>query len=165
MTRQRKAISRESLDVIALYEVRRGSGEPVITRQETAGMSAAEIKALFRSRVHVEHIVPHALTADDHPSNLRFMAPEDHKPKTVLDVKAIAKSKRVAREHEAFRSRVLAKSTDEVDVAKSASRPKSKLRSRGFQKAPPGHKWFKRGVVDDDVQTDLRRREGDPGFP
>ncbi len=144
MKRRRKAIGRDTLDVIALYEVRRGSGDPVISRQETAGMSAAEIKALFRARVHVEHIVPHALTGDDHPSNLRYMAPEDHKPKTATDVKAIAKSKRIARKQDEFRRRVLAKSAPDDDVAKVDARPTSKMRSRPFPTPPPGHKWFKR---------------------
>ncbi len=144
---KRKAIGREALDVIALYEVRRGDGKPIITRQETEGMAPAEIKALFRSRVHVEHIVPHALTADDHPSNLRFMTPDDHKPKTVIDVKAIAKTKRLEKDTDAFRRRILAKAgqADESSVEQSKPKRKATLRSRGFQKAPEGHKWFGRG--------------------
>ena len=70
-------------------------------------MSAAEIKAMFRSRVQIEHMVPHALTANDHPSNLQFLTPEDHKPKTAKDVKAIAKSKRIAKKQAEFRKRLL----------------------------------------------------------
>ena len=141
---KRKAIQRDALDVIALYHVKRGDGSPVITRQETAAMEPAEIKELFRSRVIVEHMVPHALTGDDHPSNLQFMTPEDHKPKTSRDVKAIAKSKRVEKATEAFHRRILAKSGQDsaCDVEKTRTKPKAKLRSRGFQKPPEGHKWF-----------------------
>jgi hypothetical protein len=142
---KRKAIRRDVLDVIALYHVMRGDGTPVLSRQETEGMESADIKELFRSRVQVEHMVPHALTANDHPSNLRFITPDDHKPKTAADVKAIAKSKRVARAEEEFRRRLLAKAGRDSIVAPVEIKPRAKLRTvtktvsrlqgRGFQRS------------------------------
>tara|TARA_R110000868_G_scaffold109725_2_gene297997 strand:+ start:4559 stop:4999 length:441 start_codon:yes stop_codon:yes gene_type:complete len=143
---KRKAIKRDALDVIALYHVTRGDGSPVITRQETSGMDPAEIKALFRSRVHVEHMVPHALTGDDHPSNLRFLTPDEHKPKTARDVTEIAKSKRVGKDTAAFRRRVLAKAGQgSPEAPEPPKKRKASMPSRGFQKAPEGHRWFGKG--------------------
>ena len=144
---KRKAISRDALDVIALYHVTRGDGAPVITRQETTGMGPAEIKALFRARVQIEHIVPHSLTGNDHPSNLQFLTPEDHKPKTSRDVTEIAKTKRIEKATDAFRRMVLAKSGHEAagGETKLPGKQRPRLQSRGFQKAPDGHKWFGKG--------------------
>jgi len=139
---KRKAISRDALDVVALYLLKRGDGSFVITREETKNMEPEEIKALFRSRVQVEHMVPHALTQDDHPSNLQFLAPADHKPKTARDVKAIAKSKRIAKKEAEFRRRLLAKSADDAENTQPIRR-KAKIPSRPFAKAPEGHKWFR----------------------
>lgn len=139
---RRKAISRDALDVVALYLVKRGDGSFIITREETKDMEPEAIKALFRSRVQIEHMVPHALTMDDHPSNLQFMAPADHKPKTVRDVKAIAKSKRIEKKEAEFRRRMLAKSADDAENNEPIRR-KVKIPSRPFPKAPEGHKWFR----------------------
>ena len=141
---KRKAVSRDALDVVALYLLKRGDGSFVITREETKDMEPAAIKALFRSRVQVEHMVPHALTQDDHPRNLQFLATADQKPKTSRDVAAIAKSKRIEKAEAEFRRRMLAKSAPDAENAQPIRR-KAKIPSRPFPKAPEGHTWFRRG--------------------
>lgn len=82
----------------------------------------------------------------NHPSNIVPRKPADHAVKTnTIDKPEIAKSKRVTDEHEAFHRRILAKTGHDsaCDVEKSPRKPRSQLRSRGFQNAPEGHKWFK----------------------
>ncbi len=119
-----------------------GKLERAIPHQDAAKMTSDEVISLF----HFDHNVYEAIGGETTHHNLtpRFIA--DHRRKTAkIDLPAIRKSDRVESAHEAFRSRVLAKTTDDVAVVEPAARPKSKLRSRGFQKAPPGHKWFKRG--------------------
>lgn len=136
----RKKLTRDERHAAALLMITRGDGKPVVTREEAKQLTALEIIETFAERTHIEHIVPHALTQNNHPSNIQFLAPDEHAPKTKTDVTAIAKTKRVAKKHEEFRRKLLAKSSDEPDVEIVATRPKSRLRGRGFANLPPGTK-------------------------
>lgn len=100
--------------------------------------------------------VAHAIARDlgwtpkeyNHPSNLVPRKPADHDVKTnTVDIPQIAKTKRLSKEHEDFQRRILAKAgqADESSVEETKPKRKATLRSRGFQKAPEGHKWFGRG--------------------
>lgn len=109
------------------------------------------------SLVHVDHDpVPVAIAVSlgwgpkqyNHPSNLTIRLIADHREKTAKhDIPKIYKSDRISDEHAAFQRRVLSKSgQDSVDgVADQITKPRAKLRSRGFAKAPEGHRWFQRG--------------------
>lgn len=79
----------------------------------------------------------------NHPRNLTLRLVADHLEKTRKnDIPAIAKSARVAPEHEAFRRKMLAKAgqTDESGVVQTAPKRKAKFSSRGFPKPPAGIK-------------------------
>jgi len=137
---KRKKLSRDEFQAVAILHVRRGNGQPVISREEAASMTPAEIVATFKKRIEVEHIVPFAITKNNHPSNLQFMAPDEHAPKTKVDVREIAKTKRVEKKQAEFKRKLLAKSGAH-SVEEPSSKPRSKLKSRGFQKVPEGHKF------------------------
>lgn len=114
-------------------------------------MSTAEILSLVQTdhEVHVAIAIANGETPKqyNHPSRLTVRLYKDHRTKTAkYDIPAIAKSDRLSPEHEAFQRRMLAKSGQDSDpgVAPTETRPRAKLRSRGFQKAPEGHQWFKR---------------------
>lgn len=122
-----------------------------IPHEHTQQMSTADILSL----VETDHNVPVAVAIANgetpkqynHPSRLTIRLYKDHRTKTAkYDIPAIAKSDRISPEHEAFQRRMLAKSGQDSDsgVAPTETRPRAKLRSRGFQKAPEGHQWFKR---------------------
>lgn len=70
----------------------------------------------------------------NHPSNLTARLLMDHAEKTnKRDKPAIAKSKRITSEHEAFRRRIL-RSIDGDNRPEKPIKPKAKIRSRGFDK-------------------------------
>jgi hypothetical protein len=75
------------------------------------------------SRFHFHHGAFHALTRDDHWSNLTPMLKADHQQRTRTDLSTIAKIKRLEREHEDFRRRVLG-------VVKRAKEIKSRWMSK-----------------------------------
>lgn len=89
-----------------------------------------ELKAL-----QWDHIVPLALGGEDVPANLQAIHIECHREKTTgrpattagSDIHAIAKTRRLARNHEEFRARLLAKDTTETK-AKPSRWPKRKMR-------------------------------------
>jgi hypothetical protein len=120
-----------------------GKLERAIPYDDAKRMTAEELCSLY----HFDHGIPEAIDGETRHWNLtpRFIA--EHRRKTAnQDIPAIHKTDRLAEGHEAFRRRVLAKSGQDLGtgVEKPAAKPRSMLRSRGFQKAPPGHKWFKR---------------------
>lgn len=143
MTSPRKKLTRDERHAAAILMITRGDGTPIVSREEAKGMTAKEIIKAFAARTHVEHIVPHALTGNNHPSNIQYLAPDEHKPKTSRDISEIAKTKRIEGDHEAFRRKMLAKAgqSDASDVGKTTTKPKRKIKSRGFQKRPDGHKY------------------------
>lgn len=120
-----------------------GKLERAIPHEDAERMTADEVCSLF----HFDHNVYETIGGETKHYNLtpRFIA--DHRRKTAkIDLPAIRKSDRVESAHAAFRSRILAKSSVADDSSETvASKPRQALRSRGFKKAPPGHKWFKRG--------------------
>ena len=134
----RKALTRDERHAAAILMITRGNGTPIVSREEAKGMTAREIIEAFHARTHIEHIVPHALTANNHPSNIQYLVPVEHAPKTKRDVTEIAKSKRISKKQAEFRQRLLAKSDPDVEVSTTRTGPK--LRSRGFQRPPEGHK-------------------------
>ena len=127
---------------------------------QIAGIPRDHLKAMhvdqILSLIEVDHdpvpiavAVPLGWTAAqyNHPSNLTIRLKADHRWKTAKkDQPAIAKSDRLSPEHEAFQRRMLAKSgqTSDSDVATTEAKPRAKMKSRGFQKAPEGHKHFQR---------------------
>ena len=136
----RKPLTRDERHAAAILMITRGNGTPIVSREEAKGMTAREIIDAFHARTNVEHIVPHALTANNHPSNIQYLTPDEHAPKTKRDVTEIAKTKRVAKKQAEFRRKLLAKSGSDFDVEVSTTRPKAKIKSRGFQRPPEGHK-------------------------
>ncbi len=142
----RKKLTKDERHAAALLMITRGDGTPIVTREEAKHLTPLEIIETFAERTHVEHIVPHALTGNNHPSNIQYLAPEEHAPKTARDVTEIAKTKRIEAKQAEFRRRVLAKSGQASDVEEKPPKRKATLKSRGFQKRPEGHKyqWGKR---------------------
>lgn len=112
-------------------------------------MSTAEILSLVQTdhEVHAAVAIANGETPKqyNHPSRLTIRLYKDHRHKTAkYDIPAIAKSDRISPEHEAFQRRILAKSGQDSGVATTEAKPRAKMKSRGFQKAPEGHQWFKR---------------------
>lgn len=123
-----------------------------IPREHVTAMSCEQLLSLIQT----DHDpVPVSVARDlgwtweqiNHPSNLTIRLIPDHFEKTNRrDKPAIAKSKRVTEAHVAFRRRLLAKDGKncESSVEICLNTPKRKIHSRPFQKAPAGHKHFRR---------------------
>lgn len=110
----------------AVHEVD-GKLVPIIPREIAANLSAGEIISM----VDWNHIVPHAIGGSDHPSNLEPMLRPEHRRRTAkIDVPQIAKTKRIARKHEAHGNTILAKISLEDRVAKDDTKPKRKWQQR-----------------------------------
>jgi hypothetical protein len=77
----------------------------IISHEEAKTLTDDEIIARF----HFDHYpIPHAQDGPDEAWNLTPTPSDDHKEKTAkLDVPQIAKTKRITREHEEFRARML----------------------------------------------------------
>lgn len=104
---------------------------------EAKKMTEDQVISLF----HFDHGIHEGIDGPTEHWNLtpRFVA--EHRRKTAeIDLPQIAKTKRVAKKHEEFRRKLLAKSSDEPDVEIVATRQKIRLRGRGFAKLPPGTK-------------------------
>lgn len=120
-----------------------------IPREIAKTMSPQKILAL----VEWDHMpVPYNTARDlgwtddeiNHPSNLQPLMPEDHLEKTrKIDTPQAAKGKRLTKEQEAFRARMLAKVGGAVAGEDTAPRKPSKIKGRGFQ----GHRRFNGDVV------------------
>lgn len=111
----------------AVHEVD-GKLVPIIPREIAANLTAGEIISM----IDWGHIVPHAIGGSDHPANLEPILRSEHKAQTAkIDIPQIAKTKRIERDQQAFRSRLLAKSGLADTVANpEASRKSKSLRSR-----------------------------------
>lgn len=121
-----------------------GKLERAIPYQDAKRMTADEVLSLF----HFDHGIFESIGGPTAHWNLTPRFIQDHRVKTAkIDRPAMAKADRISDEHAAFQRRVLAKSSPDSDssVAERRTKPKAKLRSRGFQKPPAGHKWFQRG--------------------
>jgi len=85
------------------------------------------------ARFEMHHVVLHTWDGSDQWWNLLPMARQDHRDRTPKDQSAVAKVKRIAPEHEAFRNRLLAK-VGQVDDVTPRGRPAYRITSRGFPK-------------------------------
>jgi len=104
------------------------------------------------SMVHIDHDpVPWSIARDlgwqpdqyNHPRNLTLRLIPNHRIKTAkTDIPAIAKGKRISKSQAEFRQRLLAKS-GQAEIAEPTRKPRTKLKSRGFQKPPENtkHDW------------------------
>jgi hypothetical protein len=146
---KRKSVSRLERYAAVILHLKRGDGRPFIEHEAAKHMTAAEIVETFESLTHDEHRVPVAIGGTNHPTNLDFMTPQEHAPKTKIDVREIAKTKRIAKRQEEFRRRLLAKTEASTprDVAKPrrawSSRPLPGTKASGVRKRMSGktEKW------------------------
>lgn len=109
-----------------LLLLKRGDGSPLIPKE----VAEKGTKAILK-HVEWDHKHPVALGGDDHFSNLQPLTAEDHLIKTKRDIKAIAKTKRLTKKQQEFRTRLLAKGSGEQPPGK----PRSSIRSAGFRKS------------------------------
>lgn len=118
-----------------------------IPREHAKQMTAEQIVSLAQfdhDPVQVEVAIAIGWTPSqyNHPTNLTARMILDHRHKTATkDIPVIRKTDRISEDHKAFQARVLAKGSDPPP---ERAKPKAKMRSRGFQPAPPGHKHFRR---------------------
>jgi hypothetical protein len=142
-TDKRRPLNRTERFAAVILDLKTGTGLPIIDRQRAKGMTAKEIVEEFEKRTHDEHIVPHAIGGPTHPANMQIIVHEDHAPKTKIDVREIAKTKRIMKEQEAFRARMLVKvgqgeTIEEAKAKRKYKWPKRKMQSRNsFQKRKP----------------------------
>lgn len=101
---RRKKISASARLATLLCTLVRPDGTKLIPDE----VKAKGVKAIL-AHVEWDHIVPVAFGGDNHPTNLQPLSKEEHAAKTSIDVKNIAKSKRISKDHEEFRRRILAK--------------------------------------------------------
>lgn len=107
-----------------------GTGKlvPVISYEESKGMTAAEII----SRFHFDHGVFSAHGGPEEPWNITPRPIAEHRAKTAkVDIPRIAKVKRLSKKESEFRSRLLAKDGGEQppEPKRKKAWPKRKFRS------------------------------------
>lgn len=132
-----------------LLELQRLRGDP-IDREHAKAMTAEQICSLFQ----FDHAAGYACHgADNHPTGLTPLLIADHREKTRrFDVKAIAKVKRIKKAMVEFKRQMLVKAGWGEDasapVVSDRDKKAPRLRGRGFQKRPAGHKyeWPKRSI-------------------
>lgn len=146
---KRKKITVTERYAAVILDLRRGDGTPVVDREAAKHLTAGEIVSMFESALNFDHGVYAAFGGSSHPTNITPRTIADHKAKTSKDITAIAKAKRIAKQHEEFRTRLLAKSGLADDVAKTdtastksrskwATRPMAGNRSSAFKKKMDG---------------------------
>lgn len=82
---------------------------PVIPRDEAKTMTAEAICSAFE----FDHVELHALGGSVHPSNLYPRPRPEHREKSRKDTSIVAKVKRLSKDQEDFRTRVLARAPGE----------------------------------------------------
>lgn len=108
-----------------------------IPREHAKLMTAEQVRSL----VEFDHIVHHAIGGKTVHHNLTPRQILDHREKThTIDRPQIRKTDRISDEEAAFRARMLAKSGQDAPEPMK-TKPKAKIRSQGFRKPPPGHKY------------------------
>ena len=126
----RRHISKTTKLAAALLTIVRpddtGQLVPVIPREEAKGLTAEQIVARFE----FDHIELHALGGSDHPSNLFPRPTVEHREKSRKDTSAVAKVRRLSREQEEFRARLLCKGAAPDQAP--PRRPKRRIPSRPF---------------------------------
>lgn len=133
---RRKPPSTDEMVSALLLQLWELQGDPV-PPEVAKMMSAYQIVQV--ARVQWDHRIPLAMGGAHHPTNLQPLSKPAHAEKTKRDVKAIAKSKRLEKEHAEFRRRMLAKAGRDDNSFEAACkrfgyrpRPKARIRSRGF---------------------------------
>jgi hypothetical protein len=107
-----------------------------IPREHAKNMTAEQVRSL----VQFDHVVHHAIGGEHVHHNLTPRQILDHREKThTIDRPQIRKTDRIGDKEAAFQARVLAKSGQDAP-APVKTKPKVKIKSRGFQKPPEGHK-------------------------
>lgn len=159
-TPPRRPPTKDEIVAACILDITR-DGKPIVSRDEAKHLTAKEVFEVFRDRIAVDHIVPRAIGGEDHHSNYQPLLREaEHKPKTKKDIAAIAKTKRIAKQQQEFRSRLLAKSGLAEDVGiMQTSRSKRPSRALPGTKAS-GLKKKMNGKVErrQDNGRDLRTR-------
>ena len=141
----RKRLTQTERFAAVILDLKRGNGEPFIARADAKTMTAQQIVDCFKKLTNEAHVVPHAIGGSAHPSNMTIMETEQHLKETrTIDIPQIAQTKRIEKQHAAFRARILAKT--DGDVQKIDVRKGKKWPSRPFAKRPDGvkTKWPKR---------------------
>lgn len=129
MTKRKAPTMAEKLDaaLLALMEAKGIDYD----REAVKGLPAGAVAAWFE----VDHFpIAVAMGGSNHPTNLVHRLKAEHRLKTSLvDIPAIAKSKRITKAEEEFRARMLAKIRGDVAKIKPG-KVKAKIASRGFDK-------------------------------
>jgi hypothetical protein len=119
LTKKRRAPNKDERIAACLLEIKRGDEwlipEPL--------RSSGDTQAILR-HVEWDHLKMDTLGGDTSPQNISPKSKPVHLAKTKSDVKALAKAKRIEKEHAAFRARILAKQTGEE--APKPKKPKKK---------------------------------------
>ena len=109
-----------------ILDLRRVDGTPLVDRETAKHLTSAEIVEQFEAKIEFDHGVYVAFSGTNHPTNLTPRTIADHKAKTSKDITAIAKAKRIEKQHQEFRSRILAKSGLADDGSIMDTAPKTK---------------------------------------
>lgn len=129
MTRKKPTLSERYASVVLMLKW--GDGRPVVERERAKGMTAAEIIDAFEGQVQFDHGVHVAIDGSNHPTNLTPMLTAAHREKTnKVDIPQIAKTKRIKKQQEEFRQRLLAKTGAADDVSISTTTKRRKWRSK-----------------------------------
>lgn len=120
------------------FDPETGKFDPVIDWQTALLLSPEQIIARFE----FDHYpIPVTWGGTNHPSNLVPRLKAEHRTKTAkIDMPAIAKVKRLTKDQEEFRRRMLAKVDPTVEAP---PKRRSRIQSRGFQ----GHRKFNGEIV------------------
>lgn len=129
MTRKKPTLSERYASVVLMLKW--GDGRPVVERERAKGMTAAEIIDAFEGQVQFDHGVHVAIDGSNHPTNLTPMLTAAHREKTnKVDIPQIAKTKRITKQQDEFRQRLLAKTGAADDVAISTTTKRRKWSSK-----------------------------------
>lgn len=140
--RKRRSLSRTERYASVILELKRASGEALISRERAKSMTAQQIIDEFEAATDDDHITPRKLGGSDHVSNMQPLIKVDHAKKTKKDVKVIAKSKRLSEAQAEFRRRLLAKAGQDdappTHIKRKSPMPGSRHHPSGLRKRMSG---------------------------
>ncbi len=123
-----------------------GNGDWLIPEPIRTKGSAKTIIQAFRKHIQsfeADHNVLHAFGGDTRPQNINLLTPAQHREKSKLDKSKTAKAARISKDEEAFRQRLLAKTTGEQPqtkrLTKKGNRPVPGSRNSGWRKPMHGN--------------------------